>query len=399
MRKPGIRFKLVASLWAIVLLPLLLTPLAAFGFTTETGAFRQSDQSVLIIIFLVSLPLFLCTLHLARTIKESILQPLQELTAAAEQIVEGNLDSPIRYRANDEMGKFSAVFELMRTRLLESTEQQKKAEQARNDLIASISHDLRTPLTSIRGYVEGLQDGIGRDKDKFDRYLTVIRDKTNKLDERIEDLFRFSQLESGQLPMSLEPWNSKELLETLVQPLEKELAESERRLTVLRPFPQASIRADASRLGQVFDNLIDNALKYAGKGAVITIGAVLGDDGLTVKVHDNGTAIAAEHWPYLFERFYRGDKSRTGEEGGSGLGLAICKHIIEAHGGQIGVEAGGKAGIDSRVGMGGSPATASDREAGGVTDVEFGAQAALAKGNTFFFTLPLVPVGDNPQRK
>jgi histidine kinase len=389
MRKPGIRFKLVASLWAIVLLPLLLTPLAAFGYSTETGVFHQADQSVLIIVFLVSLPLFVCTLHLARTIKESILQPLQELTSAAEQIVEGNLDTPIRYRANDEMGKFSAVFELMRTRLLESTEQQKKAEQARNDLIASISHDLRTPLTSIRGYVEGLQDGIGRDKDKFDRYLTVIRDKTNKLDERIEDLFRFSQLESGQLPMSLEPWDTGELLETLIQPLEKEMAEGERRLTVLRPFPQASIRADASRLAQVFDNLIDNALKYAGKGAVITIGAERGDDGLTVKVHDNGTAIAAEQRPYLFDRFYRGDKSRSGEVGGSGLGLAICKHIIEAHSGKIGVGAGGEAGMDSGVIPGGGTDTDFDGEASGATDVESGTQAVPAKGNTFFFTLPL----------
>lgn len=397
MRKPGIRFKLVASLWAIVLLPLLLIPLAAFGFTTETGTFYQADQNLVIVVFLVVLPLFLCTLHLARTIKESILQPLQELTAVAEQIVEGNLDTPIRYRANDEMGKLSAVFELMRTRLLESTERQRKEEQARNDLIASISHDLRTPLTSIRGYVEGLQDGIGRDKDKFDRYLSVIRDKTNKLDERIEDLFRFSQLESGQLPMSLEPWNTGELLETLIQPLEKEMAEGERRLTVLRPFPQASIRADAGRLGQVFDNLIDNALKYAGKGAVITIGAEPGPDGLTVKVYDNGATIAAEQRPYLFERFYRGDKSRSGEVGGSGLGLAICKHIIEAHGGGIGVEAGVEGGMDSRVGTGGNPGTGS--EAGGVTDAESRTEAAPAKGNTFFFTLPLAAVRDKPQSK
>lgn len=377
MKKPGIRFKLVASLWAIVLLPLLLIPLTAVGFSPGGGSFYQADQTMLLIAFMVSLPLFLCTLLLTRTITRSILQPLQELTRVAEQIVQGNLDSPIRYRSKDEMGQFSAVFELMRTRLQESTERQKNDEQARNDLIASVSHDLRTPLTSIRGYVEGLQDGVGRDKDKFERYLAVIRDKTNKLDELIEDLFRFSQLESGQLPMNPEPWEAGALLESILQPLEKELAESPAQLTVLRPFPEGRLRADSGRLAQVFDNLIGNARKYAGKSAEITIGAKIGPEGLTVTVHDNGAAIAAEQQPYLFERFYRGDKSRSGEVGGSGLGLAICKHIMEAHGGVIGVFAGEVACQDMGMEVGAS----------GVS----GRAIRPAGGNTFFFTLPLAP--------
>jgi len=338
MKKPGLRFQMVASMIVIILLPLLLVPFAAIGIgSSNNSSADEAYNGMIVVVIMVSLPLICCTIWMTRMITRKILRPLRELTLVAEQIVQGNMDCPITYRSNDEMGKFSTVFELMRTRLLESKADQDAYEQARNELIASISHDLRTPLTSIRGYVEGLQDGVARDEIKFGRYLAIIRNKTDKLNELIEDLFRFSQLESGQLQMNCEEIECTHLLESIVRPLEYEFAEGSASLTVIRPFPDGLVRADPVRLTQVFDNLVGNAAKYAGEGARITIGVSPVGELLEVTVRDNGTEIASEQLPHLFERFYRGDKSRSSQSGGAGLGLAICKYIIEAHGGEIGV--------------------------------------------------------------
>lgn len=463
-RARGITFKLLASFLVLLLLPLLVIPFATFN--VSNGSLNEGAEYFgvsLTVVLVVVLPLMVCTLLTARMIKKKVLNPLKELTVAAENIVQGNLDFQVAYRSDDEMGRLSSMFEFMRQRLVESERKQQAYEQARNDLIASISHDLRTPLSSIRGYVEGLKDGVARDKAQFDRYLTVIRDKTDKLDDLIEDLFRFSELESGHLPISLQEYDSRALLESLVAPLEKEfetsvgysesdgrdestlqagrmpdggnagadgsagVRESKRQggscsaegdklqaeeeffagkgqhsgdvsayesgvhtvqvsdekaehavvrptsdgkaehtvvrpssdgkaeLTVVRPFPEGKVMADPVRLTQVFDNLVGNAVKYAGEGASIVIAASIFGSGLEVTVRDNGKAIAPEHLPHIFDRFYRADASRGGEGRGSGLGLAICKYIIEEHEGIIG---------------------ASSRE---------------GEGNRFYFRLPLLP--------
>lgn len=337
MKKPGLRFTMVTSMFIIILLPLLLiSVVVGTGFSTDAPA-DKAYNGMIPVVLMVSLPLICCTVWMTRITTRKILLPLRELTLVAEQIVQGNMDCPITYRSNDEMGRFSAVFELMRTRLLESKVNQDAYEQARNELIASISHDLRTPLSSIRGYVEGLQDGVAQDKNKFERYLSVIRDKTDKLNNLIEDLFRFSELESGQLQMNYEEIECDPLLESIIRPLEYEFADGRARLIVLRPFPVGRVLADPVRLTQVFNNLVGNATKYAGEEAHITIAASRAGKRLEVSVSDNGIGIAPEHLPHLFERFYRGDKSRSSHLGGTGLGLAICKYIIEAHGGEIGV--------------------------------------------------------------
>ncbi|WNS44079.1 HAMP domain-containing sensor histidine kinase [Paenibacillus sp. MMS20-IR301] len=345
MKKPGLRFKMITSMYIIILLPLLLLSSVAIG-TGINGDSSAGDAyyGIIPVVIIVSFPLIFCTVWMTRIITRQVLLPLRELTLVAEQIVQGNMDCPITYQADDEMGRFSAVFELMRTRLLESKANQDAYEQARNELIASISHDLRTPLSSIRGYVEGLQDGVAHDEIKFKRYLSIIRDKADKLNDLIEDLFRFSELETGQLQMNYEETECAALLESIVRPLEYELAEGRATLTVVRPFPAGAVRADPVRLTQVFNNLVGNATKYAGEAAQITISASPAGGRLEVSVRDNGPEIAPEHLPRLFERFYRGDKSRSSHLGGAGLGLAICKYIIEAHGGEIGVRSSPGAG-------------------------------------------------------
>lgn len=264
--------------------------------------------------------------------------PLQELTAAAERVMEGNFEPSIPYRSADEMGRFCAAFEVMRVRLKQSLEAQAAYEQSRKTMIASISHDLRTPITSIKGYVEGLQDGFAQDPEKFSRYLTVIQNKTVQLDKRIEDLFQFSQLELGHVEMAFMEQSFAEMMETIVKPIETELKDRAVTFTVDRPFPSAYVHADSDRLDQVLGNLVDNAVKHGGENCSIALKASVDGDLIRISIRDNGCGIPEADIPYLFDLFYRGEKSRSREYGGTGLGLAICKQIVQDHGGSIGVQ-------------------------------------------------------------
>ncbi|MEC0206970.1 HAMP domain-containing sensor histidine kinase [Paenibacillus lautus] len=292
---------------------------------------------------IVAVAYILCAYILARVITRRILLPLKELNAAAEQIMNGNLNIEIRNRNHDEMDRFSSAFDVMRARLKESLDRQAAYERSRNELIANISHDLRTPITSIRGYVEGLQDGIARDEQKVARYLAVIKNKTDQLDRLIEDLFQYSQLESGQLVLDIRESDSREFLEAMIAPFEMEFHDAAVVLNVERPFPSRSIQVDSDRMAQVFGNMIGNAEKYAGHPVEMRFSAQDEGDQIRIVIKDNGIGIAEEDLPYLFDRFYRGEKSRSRSFGGAGLGLAICKQIVEQHGGHIGVES--KAGM------------------------------------------------------
>ncbi|WP_432408753.1 HAMP domain-containing sensor histidine kinase [Wukongibacter sp. M2B1] len=269
----------------------------------------------------------------------TILKPLKELSRATENISKGNLEYEIRYKNNDEIGKFCIAFDTMREKLKKSLEKQVEYEKSRRELIASISHDLRTPITSIKGYVDGLDEGIASDKDMFQRYISVIKDKTQKLDHLIDDLFQYSKMESGQLAMNIQCVNSMEFFEEIFGNLEIEFKDSPIDFVVQRPIPKVEINIDYYRINQVIDNLMQNARRYVCDEGKIVVGADIKDDKIEVFVKDNGQGISAKDLPYVFEKFYRGEKSRSREYGGSGLGLSICKYIVEAHNGTIWIEA------------------------------------------------------------
>jgi len=268
----------------------------------------------------------------------TILKPLEELNIATKNISNGNLDYQIQYQNNDEIGKFCIAFDTMRKKLKESLENQVKYEKSRKELIASISHELRTPITSIRGYVEGLEEGIASDKDMFQRYISVIKDKTEKLDHLIDDLFQYSQMESGQLDMNRQSVNSFELFEEIFGNLEIEFKDSNIDFLIEKPFPMVEMNIDYYRISQVIDNLIHNAKRHVNHNGRIIVGASLKGKNIEVFVEDNGEGIPEEDLGYIFEKFYRGEKSRSREYGGAGLGLSICKYIVEAHGGKIWVK-------------------------------------------------------------
>lgn len=332
--KAGIRFKLIISLIGVIFLSAALSSISGIRLNHN---FNLANTIVFRNIFILLSLFILGSLLLVRLISRDILVPLKELNIAAEHIMNGNLDYDIQYNKNDEMGRFISIFSLMRDKLKDSLAKQDAYERSRKELIANISHDLRTPLTSIRGYVEGLQGGMVHDKEKYDRYLAVIKDKTNKLEKLIEDLFQFSQLELGKQVTDYKVLDSQKLLESVLSPMETEFKDLPINLLIHRPFPSVAVHVDYHQMIQVFDNIIDNAKKYAETCTEIAIKTIQEGETIRISITDNGLGIPSEDIPNLFERFYRGEKSRSRKFGGIGLGLAICKQIIKEHGGKIGV--------------------------------------------------------------
>ena len=220
----------------------------------------------------------------------------------------------------------------------------KQLENARKDFVANVSHELRTPLAMIKGYVETLLDGAKDDPEIAAKFLRTIEKHADRLTFLIEDLLNISQLESGQTIVTLQPLALADIGKRVIDDLRPPAAEQG--TGIISQLPAGlRIRGDASRLQQVLFNLVDNAIKYGRKGGRIEIGARADGDGLAeVWVADDGPGIPPEAQARVFERFYRVDKARSREAGGTGLGLAIVKHIIQAHGGDVWVDAQSRVG-------------------------------------------------------
>jgi len=261
--------------------------------------------------------------------------PLKRLKSAANAIAEGDLDFNIESQGLGEIKNLSKAFEHMRQELEQSRKRESLLENDRKQLITNISHDLRTPITSIQGYVEGLLDGKGSTPERMERYLKTIHMKTDYLNTMINDLFEFSQLELGEYTLNCQIWGTNELLTLLLEPVELWLEDAGWTVEIIKPFPIAVIRVDQIRVAQVVENIIQNSIKYAGDGNEMTIRASIENHCYNISFKDNGAGIKKEALPYVFEAFYREDKSRRQSYGGSGLGLAICKKLMELHDGKI----------------------------------------------------------------
>ncbi len=223
----------------------------------------------------------------------------------------------------------------------------RKLEQVRRDFVANVSHELKTPITSIKGYVETLLDDSSRSPEETDRFLNVIARQANRLNAIIEDLLRLSRIEQGveRGEIVLEKAALKGLLAAAIATCESRVAA--RNISVSLSCPDTlAARISAPLLEQAIVNLVDNAAKYGNEGTAIEVSAVRDNNTISITVRDHGIGIAPEHLSRLFERFYRVDRARSRAEGGTGLGLAITKHIVLAHGGTISVS--------SRIGEGSS---------------------------------------------
>lgn len=277
---------------------------------------------------------------LTYVVSRSIIRPLKNLENGVEHIKKGDLDFEIKRSEKDEIGELAIAFEGMRQQLKLSVEQQVQYENNRKELISNISHDLKTPITAVKGYVEGIMDGVADSKEKMDRYIKTIYSKANDLDKLIDELFLFSKLDIKKLPFNFEIVDIIKYMEYCTEEAQFDMEKRGIGLELHNEIKgSADVKADRERLKRVITNIIDNAVKYMDKAeGIIDIFLEDNEEQVIVKVRDNGMGIPQDILPMIFDRFYRGDPSRNTSSGGSGLGLAIAKMIIEEHGGSIRAE-------------------------------------------------------------
>ena len=269
----------------------------------------------------------------------SIIIPLRKLEAAANSIKEGNLDDSIEHTFKDEFGEVIESFEEMRKRLKESMQLQHQYEENRKILISNISHDLKTPITSIKGYVEGIRDGIADTPEKMEKYINTIYRKASEMDVLIDELFLFSKLDLNKYPFDFHDINIVEYIKDIVEEMRYEVEKQSAVIHLQYPDKKIFVRGDISNLRRVFSNIIENCMKYKGdKPLVIQVRIKDRIDDVLIEISDNGKGISSNALAYIFDRFYRADLSRNANTGGSGLGLAIVKKIIEEHGGMVWAE-------------------------------------------------------------
>lgn len=270
-------------------------------------------------------------------VSKSIIKPIEQLKRAANQIKGGNLDHSLTIIKQDEIGQLAQSFEEMRKQLKESFEIQNQYEENRKELLAHISHDLKTPITAIKGYVEGIRDGVADTREKQDRYIQTIYAKAVDLDQLIDELFLYSKLDLKKLPFHFENINLRSYLSDYIEELQFDLEKKDTTLTfAYEEGTTYFVSADPEKLKRVLSNIIENSLKYMDKAVKnIHISLLYEDDFLKVSIADNGPGISLDALPFIFERFYRAEQSRNVQTGGSGLGLAIARMIILEHNGTI----------------------------------------------------------------
>jgi signal transduction histidine kinase len=260
------------------------------------------------------------------------------LDRAAQEIRGGRLDARVAVEGSDELAALAHTFNAMAVRLQEADRRQRELETLRRDLVAWAGHDLQTPLASARAVVEALADGVVDDPEVAQRYLRTAQRDIQNLSLLIDDLFQMAQLDAGGLPLDREPASLADLISDTLESFSEPAARQGVTLAGDVAPGVDPVTMDVQRIGRVLNNLIANALRYTPAGGTVRVRAAPEGDGVAIEVCDTGEGIQPEDLPHVFERFYRGEKSRSRSTGGAGLGLAIARALVEAHGGRIGVE-------------------------------------------------------------
>lgn len=270
-------------------------------------------------------------------VTRSIVKPLHSLKLATEEIRDGNLNYKVTVRTKDEIGQLSMAYEEMRQRLKESIDLQLRYEENRKELISNISHDLKTPITAIKGYVEGIRDGVADTPQKTDKYLSTIYRRASDMDSLIDDLFLFSKLDLKKIQFNFEEIDMVRYIKYFIEELSWDFEEQGIKVQSNVDLDSHElVIADREKLKRVFVNIIQNSLKHMKKNEKILRFSVANrGKHIEIEISDNGNGIEPASLPYIFDRFYREDNARNTSTGGSGLGLAIAKQIIGEHGGEI----------------------------------------------------------------
>lgn len=258
-----------------------------------------------------------------------------------QQIADGNLDYqlPVSENCDNEISEIYKNYEDMRLRLKESTEEKIDQEKQNKELISNISHDLKTPITAIKGYVEGIIDGVADTPEKQEKYIRTIYNKANDMDKLINELTTYSKFDNNRIPYNFHKLNVADYFRDCVEEVGLDLESKNITLNYSNIVdPDTMVIADPEQMKRVINNIIGNSVKYMDKTkekSVIDIRILDQVDSIQVEIEDNGKGIAQKDLGNIFERFYRTDSSRNSSTGGSGIGLSIVKKIIEDHGGYI----------------------------------------------------------------
>ena len=357
-----LKTRIIVGFVAIILLPLLLFSASLYGFSqtqakhVQESSSQASDSNQMIydislaqssssqvklmakdMILTATIILVFTALSVGLWIYRSIAVPLVKLKKATQNIKEGNLDFVLEVEGKDEFSQLCQDFEEMRKRLKESTEEKILMDKENKELISNISHDLKTPITAVKGYVEGIMDGVADTPEKMDRYVRTIYNKTNEMDHLINELTFYSKIDTNRIPYTFSKLNVEDYFSDCAEELGLEM-ETRGIELVYANYVEKDVQviADGEQIRRVIHNIVSNAIKYMEKPrGIIQLRVKDVGDFIQVEIEDNGKGIAAKDLPYIFDRFYRTDVSRNSSKGGSGIGLSIVKKIMEDHGGKV----------------------------------------------------------------
>lgn len=322
MRHIGLMGRVLISFATIALIPNILLYLVIK---------RKIQPEMIFVVLLIAGFLF------AIWIYHGIVQPLAELKQAAERIQEGDLDSAIDVETHDEFSEVLLAFEEMRMRLKASQEEKIKNDTENKELISNIAHDLKTPLTTIRGYAEGILDGIAKGPEKQEKYIRTIYLKATEMDKLIDELNYYAKIETNKIPYQFQHIPVADYFQDCADEIGLDM---EGRGIAFRYVNEADTMvemiADPEQTRKVINNIISNSVKYMDKEEKkLSLRVMDAGDFVEVVITDNGKGIRKTDLPYIFQRFFRADSARNSMKGGSGIGLSIVKKIVEDSGGRI----------------------------------------------------------------
>ena len=353
-----LKTRIVIGFGMSILVPLLLFSATLYGLSHTKLAQQVKDSTEVVydisvgesansqtqvrliakdVLFTATVILVFTALSIGLWIYRSIATPLVKLKKATQNIKEGNLDFVLEVEGDDEFSELCRDFEEMRKRLKESAEEKVLLDKENKELISNISHDLKTPITAVKGYVEGIMDGVADTPEKMDRYVKTIYNKTNEMDHLINELTFYSKIDTNRIPYTFSKLNVEDYFSDCAEDVGLEL-ETRGLELVYANYVESGVQviADGEQIRRVIHNIISNAIKYMDKPkGIIQIRVKDVGDFIQVEIEDNGNGIAAKDLPSIFDRFYRTDVSRNSSKGGSGIGLSIVKKILEDHGGKV----------------------------------------------------------------
>lgn len=300
----------------------------------------QPSNHSLILFFISLLSIFLLGLlcMVIYKCKTDIIQPIKKLKKSTEDILKGKYEQSTEYVKNDEIGELYAVFEQMRIEIMELSIQRDEQEKSQKKLISSISHDIKTPLTTLKAYLDAIYEGICPNMESIMEYVKIMQTNTEKMSRLIDDLFIHSLKALGHIPVHPKEQYSRAVLSSIIYPIGHYVRTIGIIFMEPAEIPNVLIKVDEHRLEQVISNLVTNSLKHTSPGGSISILADIDGQMLKIQISDTGEGILPQDMPFIFERYFRGNKNADQsiiKNEGSGLGLSICKHIMEAHDGSI----------------------------------------------------------------